>query len=96
MRDNRQRAEACTVGCPRTMLSGKAWTEEITRTVASSGLPWRVASAWVQQSGRLYEADLTNTRTGRDCRVTVEAGRFVAPADRRVEITRQLEARGKR
>jgi hypothetical protein len=77
------------------VLSGKAWVEEITRTVAASGLPWRVSSVWVEQSGR-YCADLTDVRTGKGVHVSLEAERFSSPADRRAEITRQLDAHQRR
>jgi len=77
-------------------LTTKAWTEEITRTVAASGLPWRVSAAWVEQKRPLCCADLTDTRTGRDRRVSIERDRFPTPADRRAEITRQLDFHARR
>jgi hypothetical protein len=64
--------------------------------VAAAGLPWRVSTAWVEQKGPVYVADLTDTRSGRECRVSVESGRFPTAADRRAEIARQLNLRVKR
>jgi hypothetical protein len=55
-----------------------------------------VSTAWVEQKEPVYVADLTDTRSGRECRVSVEAGRFPTVADRRAEITRQLHAHVKR
>jgi hypothetical protein len=74
----------------------KGWTEEVSGTVAAAGLPWRVSTAWVEQHEPVYVADLIDTRSGRECRVSVESLRFPTAADRRAEIARQLQAHVKR
>lgn len=74
----------------------KAWKEEIARAVDGSGLPWRVSAAWVEQNGPTYCAELTDTRNGKECRVTLAGDRFQTTAERRVEISRQLTAYAKR
>ena len=68
----------------------KTWVEEASRTVAASGLPWRVTAAWVEQKGLLLCADLRDTRTGKECRLTLQHDQFPTPAHRRAEVTRRL------
>lgn len=72
-------------------MTKKEWTEEVTRTVDGAGLPWRVFAAWVEQSSPICCAELTDTRSGRDCRISLAHDRFPTPADRRNEIIRQLQ-----
>jgi hypothetical protein len=76
--------------------TAKAWSEEITRAVAGSGLPWRVAVTWVEQNRSMFYADLVDVRSGRERRVCLAVDRFPTASDRRVEIARQLEAAAKR
>jgi hypothetical protein len=79
-----------------TAMIDKAWKEEVARGVDGLGLPWRVSAAWVDKNGPMVYAELTDTRNGKECRVSLSTDRFPTPADRRVEIARQLSAPGKR
>ena len=68
----------------------KRWTEEVTRAVTAYGLAWRVDTALCTADGETYAAELTNVTTGKCKVITVPAATYPSPAERKVEIVRQL------
>ena len=72
-------------------MTNKNWNEEVSRAIAGAGLPWRVAAAWIEQSSALCCAELADTRSGAERRISLSPGSFPTTADRRNEIIRQLQ-----
>ena len=73
-------------------MTDKAWDEEVRRVIASSGLPWRVFAAWVQQGSDRCEAELVDMRSGKERTISLSHQQFPTDAARRVEIERQVRA----
>ena len=71
-------------------MTNKEWTEEVSRAIDGAGLPWRVFAAWVEAKSPTCCAELTDTRSGRDRRISLMCDQFPTAADRRNEIIRQL------
>jgi hypothetical protein len=71
------------------------WSDELATAVGGGGLPWRVVKAWLEH-GSTCCAELSDTRNGTECYVTLAHDRFLTPAERRAEITRQLNACARR
>ena len=70
-------------------MNDKQWTEEVERTLAGAGLPCRVHAAWIQQSGEMYYAELTDTRSGKERKIGLSSQEFPTVIARRAEIVRQ-------
>ena len=70
----------------------RAWKEEVERAVDGSGLPWRVSAAWIEQKRPMYCASLTDTRSGKECRVSLSPDDFATVSARRIESVRQVNA----
>ena len=74
-------------------MTQKEWTQEVERALSGAGLPWRVASAWVEQVGSALCAELVDMRTGKERSIRLPGLVFRTEAERRGEIVRQLTAR---
>ena len=72
----------------------KHWAEEVERAIAGSGLPWRVHASWIEHRGPMCHAELTDTRSGKDCTIELSREEFASVTARRAEIVRQLQVHG--
>ena len=70
-------------------MTPAAWKEEVERALSGAGVPWRVRDAWVELSSAVLCAELSDTRTGKECRIRLASARFSTVVERRAEIVRQ-------
>lgn len=71
-------------------MTPAAWKEEVQRALSGAGAPWGVRDAWIEVPSGVLCADLSDTRTGKECQIRLTASdRFSTVAARRAEIVRQ-------
>lgn len=71
-------------------MTEKEWKEEVDRTLAGSGMPWRLFAAWMEQNRITCCAEVTHTSTGKLRTIRLSQTQFPSVAARRAEIARQL------
>ena len=89
LREHRHTATNKSVKLPP--ITERSWTEEVMRTLAAAGLPWKVGSCWCEKAA--CAAEVVHRGTGKTRVITLPLDTFATAALRRFELVRTLQAK---
>jgi len=72
-------------------ITERSWTEEVVRTLAAAGLPWKVGSCWCEKAA--CAAEVIHRGTGKTRLIMLPLDTFSTAALRRFELVRALQAK---